>query len=56
MTRQKLDVDEQLADNKPLEDVLKARLEEFALAGTLIFGLGQRLHNPFKPEMCRKSR
>jgi hypothetical protein len=47
--RQKLDVEEQLADNKPLEDVLK-RVLKSSPSLARIFGLGQRLHNPFKPE------
>jgi hypothetical protein len=47
--RQKLDVEEQLADNKPLEDVLK-RVFKSSPSLARIFGLGQRLHNPFKPE------
>jgi hypothetical protein len=47
--RQKMDVEEQLADNKPLEDVLK-RVLKSSPSLARIFGLGQRLHNPFKPE------
>jgi hypothetical protein len=47
--RQKMDIEEQLADNKPLEDVLK-RVLKSSPSLARIFGLGQRLHNPFKPE------
>lgn len=47
--RQKLDVENQLADNKPMEDVLK-RVLKSSPSLARIFGLGQRLHNPFKPE------
>jgi hypothetical protein len=52
--RQKLDVDEQLADNKPIEDVLK---RVFRTSPTLarIFGMGTRLHNPFKPAAVQPS-
>lgn len=52
--RQKLDVEEQLADNKPLEDVLK-RVLKSSPSLARIFGLGQRLHNPFKPETKESS-
>ena len=48
--RQKMEVEEQLADNKPLEDVLK-RVLKSSPSLARIFGLGQRLHNPFKPEI-----
>jgi len=47
--RQKLDVEEQLADNKPLEDVLKRVLKSSPTLAR-IFGKGVRLHNPFKPD------
>jgi hypothetical protein len=47
--RHKLDVAEQLADNKPLEDVLK-RVLKSSPSLARIFGMGTRLHNPFKPE------
>lgn len=47
--RHKMDVEEQLADNKPLEDALK-RVLKSSPSLARIFGLGQRLHNPFKPE------
>jgi hypothetical protein len=52
--RQKLDVDEQLADDKPFEEVLK---RVFKTSPTLarIFGLGARLNNPFKPENVQPS-
>jgi hypothetical protein len=52
--RQKLDVEAQLADNKPLEDVLKRVLKSSPTLAR-IFGLGQRLHNPFKPETKESS-
>jgi hypothetical protein len=52
--RQKLDVEAQLADNKPLEDVLK-RVLKSSPSLARIFGLGQRLHNPFKPETKESS-
>jgi hypothetical protein len=48
--RQKMDIDEQLADNKPLEDALNRVLKNSPSLARL-FGLGQRLHNPFKPEL-----
>jgi hypothetical protein len=48
-SRQKMDIDEQLADNKPLEDALKRVLKSSPTLAR-IFGLGQRLHNPFKSE------
>lgn len=48
-TRAKQDVDEQLADNKPLEDVLK-RVLKSSPSLIRLFGFGQRLQNPFKPE------
>lgn len=47
--RQKQDVEDQLADNKPLEDVLKRVLKSSPNLAKL-FGLGQRLQNPFRPE------
>jgi hypothetical protein len=47
--RHKMDVDQQLADNKPLEDALN-RVLKSSPSLARIFGLGQRLHNPFKPE------
>lgn len=47
--RQKMEVEEQLADNKPLEDILK-RVLKSSPSLARIFGLGQRLQNPFKPE------
>jgi hypothetical protein len=52
--RHKLDVEEQLADNKPLEDALK-RVLKSSPSLARIFGLGQRLHNPFKPETKEES-
>jgi hypothetical protein len=52
--RRKLDVEEQLADNKPLEDALK-RVLRSSPSLARIFGLGQRLHNPFKPETKEES-
>lgn len=52
--RQKLDVQEQLADNKPLEDVLKRVLKTSPTLAK-IFGAGTRLHNPFKPENVQPS-
>jgi len=52
--RQKLDVEEQLADNKPLEDVLKRVLKTSPTLAR-IFGLGTRLHNPFKPDNVQPS-
>jgi hypothetical protein len=52
--RHKMDVEEQLADNKPLEDVLK-RVLKSSPSLARIFGLGQRLHNPFKPETKEES-
>jgi hypothetical protein len=53
--RQKLDVQEQLADNKPLEDVLKRVLKTSPTLAK-IFGTGTRLHNPFKPENVEPSK
>ncbi|MBI4183688.1 MAG: hypothetical protein HY521_06800 [Proteobacteria bacterium] len=47
--RAKLDVEEQLADNKPLEDVLKRVLKSSPTLAR-IFGKGVRLQNPFKPD------
>ncbi len=47
--RAKLDVDEQIADNKPFEDVLK-RVFKNSPSLVRFFGTGQRLSNPFKPE------
>lgn len=52
--RQKLDIDEQLADNKPLEDVLRRVLKTSPTLAR-IFGMGARLHNPFKPENVQPS-
>ena len=52
--RQKLDVEEQLADNKPLENVLK-RVLKSSPALARIFGKGERLHNPFKPDNVQKN-
>src|SRR5262249_16857835 len=52
--RRQADVQEQLADNKPLEDALKRVLKNSPTLARL-FGLGQRLHNPFKPEMKEPS-
>jgi hypothetical protein len=52
--RQKLDVENQLADNKPLEDALKRVLRSSPTLAR-IFGLGQRLQNPFKPEKKEES-
>lgn len=50
--RAKQDVDDQLADNKPLEDVLKRVLKSSPNLARL-FGLGQRLQTPFKPDMVQ---
>ncbi len=47
--RAKQNVDDQLADNKPLEDVLKRVLKNSPNLVRL-FGTGQRLQNPFKPQ------
>jgi hypothetical protein len=47
-------VQEQLADNKPLEDVLKRVLKTSPTLAK-IFGAGTRLHNPFKPENVQPS-
>ncbi|HZT27282.1 MAG TPA: hypothetical protein VFA57_16410 [Pseudolabrys sp.] len=52
--RRQADVQEQLADNKPLEDALKRVLKNSPTLARL-FGLGQRLHNPFKPETKESS-
>jgi hypothetical protein len=52
--RHKMDVEEQLADNKPLEDALK-RVLKSSPSLARIFGLGQRLHNPFKPQTKEES-
>lgn len=52
--RQKLDVEEQLADNKPLEDTLKRVLKTSPTLARL-FGKGERLHNPFKPDNVQKT-
>jgi hypothetical protein len=52
--RRKMDIDEQLADNKPLEDALK-RVLKSSPSLARIFGLGQRLQNPFKPETKEES-
>jgi hypothetical protein len=53
-TRAKLDVEEQLADNKPLEEVLK-RVLRSSPALARIFGKGERLNNPFKPDNVQKT-
>jgi hypothetical protein len=53
-TRQKMDIDEQLADNKPLEDVLNRVLKNSPSIAR-IFGLGKRLQNPFKIETKQTS-
>jgi hypothetical protein len=50
--RQKLDVEEQLADSKPLEDVLKRVLKSSPTLAQ-IFGVGTRLQNPFRPDNVR---
>jgi hypothetical protein len=50
--RQKLDIEDQLSDNKPLEDVLR-RVLKSSPALARIFGAGARLQNPFKPENVR---
>lgn len=42
------DLDRQMADNKPLEDVLK-RVLKTSPALARLFGLGLRLHNPIAP-------
>ncbi len=52
--RAKMDVEEQLADNKPLEDVLKRVLKSSPNLAR-IFGQGIRLQNPFKPEHVQKT-
>jgi hypothetical protein len=52
--RRQMDVQEKLADNKPLEDALKRVLKNSPTLARL-FGLGQRLHNPFKPETKESS-
>ena len=52
--RAKLDVEEQLADNKPLEDVLKRILKNSPNLAR-IFGQGIRLQNPFKPDHVQKT-
>ncbi len=46
--RAQLDMEEKLADNKPLEDVLKSVLNSSPYLAR-IFGTGPRLQNPFKP-------
>lgn len=48
-SRRKIDIDEQLADNKPLEEALKRVLKNSPSLAR-IFGLGQRLQNPFRTE------
>src|SRR5262245_56332633 len=52
--RRQMDVQKQLADNKPLEDALERVLKNSPTLARL-FGLGQRLHNPFKPETKESS-
>ena len=52
--RARQDVDDQLADNKPLEDVLKRVLKSSPNLARL-FGLGQRLQTPFKPDIVQPS-
>ncbi|MBE0580152.1 hypothetical protein [Devosia sp.] len=52
--RAKLDMEEQLADNKPLEDVLRRVLKSSPNLAR-IFGLGVRLQNPFKPDTVQKT-
>lgn len=52
--RAKLDMEEQLADNKPLEDVLKRVLKSSPNLAR-IFGQGPRLQNPFKPDNVQKT-
>jgi hypothetical protein len=52
--RQKLDIEEQLADNKPLEDTLRRVLKTSPILARL-FGKGERLHNPFKPDTVQKT-
>ncbi len=47
--RAQLDVEEQLTDDKPLEDVLK-RVFQNSPNLAQIFGQGARLQNPFKPK------
>ena len=42
-------IEEQLADDKPLEDVLKRVLKSSPTLAR-IFGQGMRLQNPFKPD------
>jgi len=51
--RAKLDMEEQLADDKPLEDVLKRVLKNSPNLAR-IFGQGVRLQNPFRPETTPK--
>ncbi|RWE53347.1 hypothetical protein [Mesorhizobium sp.] len=52
--RAKMDMEEQLADNKPLEDVLRRVLKSSPNLAR-IFGQGLRLQNPFKPENVQKT-
>lgn len=46
------DLDRQLEDNKPLEDVLK-RVLKTSPALARLFGQGLRLHNPIKPTVVK---
>jgi hypothetical protein len=47
--RQKQDIEDQLSDDKPLQDVLQKVLKSSPSLAR-IFGLGKRLQNPFVPE------
>lgn len=50
--RAALDLDRQMADNKPLEDVLK-RVLKTSPALARLFGQGLRLHNPISPTVVK---
>ncbi len=52
--RAKMDMEEQLADNKPLEEVLKRVLKSSPNLAR-IFGQGIRLQNPFKPDNVQRT-
>ncbi|MEG9884227.1 MAG: hypothetical protein V6Z86_06355 [Hyphomicrobiales bacterium] len=52
--RARMDVEGQLADNKPMEDVLNRVLKSSPTLAR-IFGQGVRLQNLFKPEHVRKT-
>lgn len=49
-----MDVEDQLADDKPMEDVLNRVLKSSPTLAR-IFGRGGRLQNPFKPDHVRKT-